>query len=61
MKCYCGGKIIVQVVDNEEIGDEYRDYFTGICDKCGKLYEWADVYKYTHTTPLYEINENDHL
>ena len=62
MKCpNCSGNISIYFIDSDECDGEYRNYFEGSCDNCGKAYEWADVYEFTYTTPLHEIDENDHL
>jgi hypothetical protein len=62
MKCpNCGGNISIYFTDGNEYDGEYHNYFEGSCYNCGKSYEWEDIYKFAYTTPLYKIDENDHL
>ena len=60
MKCpNCGSRLFMCYLYSAECDDEYRSYFNGKCDNCGKSYEWADIYKFTYTTSPEEIDEND--
>lgn len=63
MKCpNCGNYVhAVDTLDSEWIDNEYYDTVEGVCDKCGKIWQWEEVYSFNRDYDIREINPNDHL
>lgn len=63
MKCpNCGNEVYaVDTLDSEWIDNEYYDTVEGTCPKCGKIWQWEEVYSFSRDYDIREIKQNDHL
>lgn len=63
MKCpNCGNRVYAfETVDSEWIDNEYYDTVEGTCSKCGKNWQWEEVYSFNRDYDIREIDSNDHL
>lgn len=48
-------------IDTEWCDNKYYDNVEGVCPKCGKMWNWTEVYIFDHDEDVHEINENNHL
>lgn len=51
----------VDTVDTEYLGNSYYDTVEGVCQTCGKIWRWIEVFTFDHVENIEEIEENDHL
>ena len=58
MKCpKCGQPLEnADIVCTEWAERTYYDSCVGECSKCGKKYEWTELFKFDHAEDLHELN-----
>lgn len=51
----------VDTLDSEFVSNCYYDSVVGYCPKCGKTYQWVEVFKFDRVEDVEEIDPDDHL
>lgn len=52
---YCNEDLITdEMGHSEQFGDTIYEYMYGHCDKCGRLYNWTNIYELTGWDELEE-------
>ena len=63
MKCpNCGDFVrAVDTLDSEWCDNKYYDTVDGACPTCGKVWQWVEVYTFSHCEDIEGVKIDDHL
>ena len=63
MKCpNCGNEVYaVDTFDSEWENGRYYDTVEGCCRQCGKIWQWVEVYVFSHCEDIEGVEIDDHL